>query len=394
MKLIVQKYGGSSLKNSHEIKQVAKQVAKIHKNGNQVIVIVSAMGKKTDELLNLAFEVSPHPSPRELDMLLSTGERQSMALLSMALHDLGCDSISLTGSQAGVLTDGSHREANIIDVKPIRVDEYLKQNKIVVLAGYQGVDPVTKEITTLGRGGSDITAVAFAQHYNALRCEIRKDVEGLYSADPHTYKSAKLVPEVSFDALVEMCLLGARILHPKAIQRASESSLPLHIGLSTKDEWGTLISPKAQVSELKALSINSHDNILKLNLISPKDTHKEKLTDFFEKSKLPCPSLLGEHSDSHNPCFYIHFFENIREALILELQSLPIVSVENKNLASVSISFNKEIPFQESLKILNEINTMPLEIHGHLQHNHSISFFVEPKHKESLIRILHEAYIG
>src|SRR5258708_34542920 len=186
--IIVQKYGGACLETPAKIRAVASSLADLHSRGHRVVAIVSAMGETTDDLVRLAYQVSPHPNRRELDMLLTTGERISMALMGMALNDLGCRAISFTGSQAGVMTDGSHSSARIVDVRPVRVQEWPDRGRVIVLAGFQGVDPVTKEITTLGRGGTDTTAVAMAAKFHATRCEIIKEVDGVCSADP------KIVP--------------------------------------------------------------------------------------------------------------------------------------------------------------------------------------------------------
>ena len=195
----VQKFGGAGLSSIEKVKTVAAHLRQLHTAGNRVIAVVSAMGEATNELIEKAYEISPHPDRRELDMLISTGERVSMALLTMALKDLGCDALSLTGSQAGIMTDGEHSSAQITEVKPIRVAEALQNGKIVVIAGFQGVNPDTKEITTLGRGGTDTTAVALASHFHAESCEIIKEVPGICSADPKLIPTAKTFDQISFN---------------------------------------------------------------------------------------------------------------------------------------------------------------------------------------------------
>src|SRR5580698_5462590 len=195
--IIVQKYGGTCLETPAKIRAIASGLADLHRRGHRVVVIVSAMGRTTDELIEMAHQVSPHPNRRELDMLLTTGERISMSLMSMALSDLGVPAISFTGSQAGVMTDESHSSARILDVRPIRVREELDRGRIVVLAGFQGVSPATREITTLGRGGSDTTAVAMAAALRAERCEIIKEVDGIYTTDPRTVGSARKLSAIS-----------------------------------------------------------------------------------------------------------------------------------------------------------------------------------------------------
>ncbi|MCB0356172.1 MAG: aspartate kinase, partial [Bdellovibrionales bacterium] len=190
MDVIVLKFGGSCLANPEKIRLRAQQIKSFYDQGLKVITVVSAMGNQTNELVNLAYKVSPTPHRRELDMLLTTGERISMALLSMALNDLHCPAISFTGSQAGVLTEEHHNHANIKEIKPIRVEQELSNDKVVIIAGFQGVNPITKEVTTLGRGGSDTTAMAFAKHFKG-RCYIFKDVPGVCSADPNKYHHAQ-----------------------------------------------------------------------------------------------------------------------------------------------------------------------------------------------------------
>jgi aspartate kinase len=218
--IIVQKYGGVCLETPAKIRAVARSLADLHRRGHRVVAIVSAMGKTTDQLIEMAYQVSPTPNRRELDMLLTTGERISMSLMSMALSDLGVPAISFTGSQAGVMTDGSHSSARIVDVRPIRVREELDRGRVVVLAGFQGVNPATREITTLGRGGSDTTAVAMAAALKAERCEIIKDVDGICSADPRIVPDAKPLRQVDFASLSEMCFWGAKILHFRSVELA------------------------------------------------------------------------------------------------------------------------------------------------------------------------------
>src|SRR5258705_2260473 len=210
--IIVQKYGGVCLETPAKIRAVARSLADLHGRGHRVVVIVSAMGKTTDQLIQMAYQVSPAPNRRELDMLLTTGERISMSLMSMALSDLGVPAISFTGSQAGVMTDDSHSSARILDVRPIRVREELDRGRVVVLAGFQGVNPVTREITTLGRGGSDTTAVSMAPALNAERCEIIKEVDGICSADPRIVPNARPLRRGGFASLSGKGFLGGKIL--------------------------------------------------------------------------------------------------------------------------------------------------------------------------------------
>ncbi len=229
-KISVLKFGGSSLETPDLIKAAAQRVKDIRSLDKKVIVIVSAMGTTTNTLVDLAFKVSDKPSPRELDMLISTGERISISLLSMALHDLGVDAISFTGSQAGILTTPNHNDAEILELKPIRVEEALGQGKVVIIAGFQGVDPSTKEITTLGRGGSDITAMAFAHYFDANECLFLKDVQGVFTSDPNAISSAKHIPTLSHQFLYNLCLWGSKILHPRCVAYALKKQINFTIG--------------------------------------------------------------------------------------------------------------------------------------------------------------------
>src|SRR5215831_14462444 len=217
---IVQKYGGACLETPAKVRAVAKNLADLHAKGHRVVVVVSAMGKTTDQLIEMAYQVSPRPNRRELDMLLTTGERISMSLMSMALSDLGVPAISFTGSQAGVMTDASHSSARILDVRPIRVREELDGGRVVVLAGFQDVNPATREITTLGRGGSDTTAVAMAAVLKATCCEIIKEVDGVCSADPRIVPNARPLRLLDFASLSDMCFWGAKVLHFRSVELA------------------------------------------------------------------------------------------------------------------------------------------------------------------------------
>lgn len=295
MSLVVQKYGGKCLANIESVKRVASRVAELRGSGKSVIVVVSAMGQSTDNLLSMAYQVSAKPNRRELDMLLTTGERVSMTLLSMALHDLGCKAISYTGSQAGVMTDESHSSARIIDIKPIRIDDSLKRGEVVVLAGFQGVSPLTKEVTTLGRGGSDTTAVAMAAHFKAERCEILKDVDGIASADPKIVDRTKLYKNLSYEIVSDMCFWGAKVLHYRSIELAKKEHVPLFVGSASQLNQGTLIVPEEEMFEKpKVVSVNSHAFVEHIRIDTP-DTAKsfQILSTFAQEHSLPTPQILA-----------------------------------------------------------------------------------------------------
>jgi len=239
----VQKYGGSSLATVERVTKVAERVVAARKQGNDLVVVVSAMGDTTDELSELASSVSRSPTTRELDMLLTAGERISMALLSMAINDRGCEAISFTGSQSGIITDSKHTRARIVDVKAFRISEELARGRVVIVAGFQGVSSA-KEVTTLGRGGSDTTAVALASAFRAAECEIFTDVDGIYTADPRVVKEARKLDAVSFEEMLELSASGAGVVHHSAVELAYQYDTPLHVRSSFTSERGTTVSSK------------------------------------------------------------------------------------------------------------------------------------------------------
>lgn len=241
MATIVMKFGGSSVADAESIKRVARRVLRARQDGNDVCIVISAMGDTTDELMDLALQVSPQPAARELDMLLTTGERQSAALLAMALADLGADARSYTGSQAGVITTSAHGNARIIDITPGRVREALNTGNIVIVAGFQGVAQDTKDVTTLGRGASDTTAVALAAALGADYCEIYSDVDGIFTADPRIVPSARRIPEISYEEMLEMAANGAKILHLRCVEYARRENVPVHVRSSFSDKPGTWV---------------------------------------------------------------------------------------------------------------------------------------------------------
>src|SRR6059058_2178175 len=258
MALVVQKYGGSSVGDAEKIKRVAQRIVDARRAGNDVVVVVSAMGDTTDELLDLAQQVSPLPPGRELDMLLTAGERISMALLAMAIQSLGLSARSFTGSQAGVITDSVHGKARIIDVTPGRIQSALADGHIAIVAGFQGVSQDTKDITTLGRGGSDTTAVALAAALGAEVCEIYSDVDGVYSADPRIVPNARHQPHVTYEEMLELAASGAKILHLRCVEYARRYHVPLVVRSSFSTNPGTLITGDAPV-EQAIISGVAHD---------------------------------------------------------------------------------------------------------------------------------------
>jgi len=259
--LVVQKYGGSSVADAESIKRVAERIVSTRRAGDDVVVVVSAMGDSTDELRDLAQQVTPLPPPRELDMLLTAGERISMALLAMAIAALGLEARSFTGSQAGVITDSAHGNARIIDVTPGRIRQALDAGAIAIVAGFQGVSQDTKDITTLGRGASDTTAVALAAALGADRCEIYTDVDGIFTADPRLVPSASQISRISYEEMLEMAACGAKVLHLRCVEYARRSSIPVHVRSSFSQREGTWVLDSDEGDDMEQAIISgvAHD---------------------------------------------------------------------------------------------------------------------------------------
>ncbi|MGW7690988.1 aspartate kinase [Streptomyces asiaticus] len=249
MGLVVQKYGGSSVADAEGIKRVAKRIVEAKKNGHQVVVVVSAMGDTTDELIDLAEQVSPIPTGREFDMLLTAGERISMALLAMAIKNLGHEALSFTGSQAGVITDAVHNKARIIDVTPGRIRDALELGAVAIVAGFQGVSQESKDITTLGRGGSDTTAVALAAALDAEVCEIYTDVDGVFTADPRVVKKARKINEIPYEDMLELAASGSKVLHLRCVEYARRYHIPIHVRSSFSGHQGTWVRNRPEAGE-------------------------------------------------------------------------------------------------------------------------------------------------
>jgi len=271
MALIIQKYGGSSVANPERIKRVAQNIAKTRSESNQVVVVVSAIGDTTDELINLAKQINPRPSNREMDMLLATGEQVSIALLAMALEAINVPVISLTGPKVGIITNQVHTKARIKEIKTERINNELDKNKVVIVAGFQGKTD-DNEITTLGRGGSDTTAVALAAALKADLCEIYTDVEGVYTADPRIIKNARKLNQISYDEMLELASLGARVLHPRSVELAKLYRVPLCVRSSFTNKEGTLVVEERFLEKEMLVTGLAHDlNVAKIGLFDVPD---------------------------------------------------------------------------------------------------------------------------
>lgn len=389
--IVVQKYGGVCLETPEKLKQVAAAVAELAKAGHGVVVVVSAMGKTTDELIRLAYQVSPSPHRRELDMLLTAGERISMALMGMALHDLGQPAISFTGSQAGILTDGSHSNARIIDIRPTRVLQELSRGNIIVLAGYQGVDPETKEITTLGRGGTDTTAVAMTARLKAARCEIIKEVDGICSADPKIVPDARTLPRVSFAALREMCFWGAKVLHYRSVALAEELNVPLMIR-----RWGSpngtteVVKETENVEQCQILSVNSLGQIEHIEIAAPSlnDAYLQ-FEGHLKKHKLARPQTLASAYDNGFGRIMLTGDKELLSALIRSLTGLEGFRSIKKTLSSVTVTCQGSVATDLAARAMARLDQDGIAADKILFSPLSFTVCVAPEQRDAAIRSLH-----
>lgn len=269
--LVVKKFGGSSVADPERIRRVARRVVEEHQKGNQVVVVVSAMGDTTDDLVALMKKVTNNPPEREMDMLLSTGEQISIALLSMAIKDMGSDVVSLTGGQIGIYTDDVHTKAKILKINTERMNKELEQNRVLVVAGFQGINN-RNDITTLGRGGSDTTAVALAAALKADVCEIFTDVDGVYTTDPRVVPEASKLTNISYDEMLELASLGAQVLHPRSVELAKQYGIPLHVRTSFDHRDGTIVEEAPDMENAPVVSGVAHDfNVAKIGLFDVPD---------------------------------------------------------------------------------------------------------------------------
>lgn len=410
--LIVQKYGGSSLAKPEQIQAVADRILELHRQGHELIIVVSAMGKTTDQLVELAYKVSPTPNRRELDMLLSTGERVSMALMSMALCDRLLASrddrapasqdglhfaISFTGSQAGILTDELHSSARIIDVKPVRIEAELMKKRIVVLAGFQGVSPRTKEITTLGRGGSDTTAVAMAAHFKAERCEIRKDVDGVYSADPNAISTARHLPTLHYDALLEMTYWGAKVLHYRSVELAAILKIPVLVGLAHGEGPHTLINGETPMFEqARILSVNTHKDVRWLHVVRPDLASAfAEVSSTLKAHNLPLPQFLDSEVRGSECAFLITSpIETLTAIARASETTNGLLKVEATALSSVTATCQGSYASPVPVQISASLNGHGIPIRKMLFGAMSVTVLVDSSDRDRATAIVHDVKIG
>lgn len=394
--LIVQKYGGATLADPEKIKSAATRISELKKKNIQIVAVVSAMGQTTNQLIDLAQNVSRSPNLRELDMLLSVGERISMSLVSIALNDLGHDAISFTGSQAGIFTDESHLGAMIKDVKAHRVQEALEKNKIVILAGFQGVSPVTKEITTLGRGGSDTSAVAMAAYLNADRCEILKDVSSIFTADPKLVKDAKKITQLNYEHLLEMTYWGAKVLHYRSVELAKLKKVKLYVGPAHdykqgQSSEGTLIHEGVMFESSKPLAVNSHSKILEVSISTETSAQAfEILFQAFQKSNIAVPQILnGFVKDGKT-----HMLLTAPSEILTAIEGMDFtkhnqISIVNNKLCSVSLTCTGSTLNDTLMAVTKRLQQNNIQPAYFIQSAMSLNYIVALESKDKTIQALH-----
>jgi aspartate kinase len=395
--LIVQKYGGSSLGSPGLVKRVAEKIAARARAENRIIVTVSAMGSTTDSLVALAQEVAPQPSRREMDMLLSVGERISMALLSMALNSIGCRAISFTGSQSGIVTSVGHTRALIEEIRAGRIEDAIAGGHVVIVAGFQGVSR-GKEITTLGRGGSDTTAVALAARFGASRCEIYSDVAGVFTADPRIVPNARRIPRMNYDEMLELAARGAKVLHYRAAELARRYGVPLHL-LSTFDEGGgTVVAEGRDMEHESITSVTSqrHVSIIRIDTAGAGSV----LADFLRRAVERDVRLASYQRSSQNGADRISLVvdqDNLSGArAILEELAAPASSWSlEEGLSSVTIvGYGLSCGVASLDRVERVLETEGIPIRHMSTSPLSITCLVPAQLTEKTVNVLHEALIG
>jgi len=384
MGIIVQKYGGTSVSSIDKIKKIAKNIVKVKEIGHEVVVVVSAMGKTTNELLNMANKITDNPDRRELDMLLTTGERQTISLLSIALKNLGQDAISLTGSQSGIITNTVHNKAKILEVRPYRIEDAINDGKVAIIAGFQGVSYL-KEITTLGRGGSDTTALALTAALNALYCEIYSDVDGVFSANPEVVKLPQKLDEISYDQMLAMSENGAKILAADAVRFAKHYKIKLFSKNAFKSGEGTFITDEAIMRTVVA--VTSEDNII---ILTMKKKNLERLLIWLMEADIFYKEIW---SDNDNITFIFDRTDIQDEQYFLGwLDRCEVEYFDSR--AKVSLIGNKlyEDPMLliDSSDILEKNN---IKVYGFNLRDLTASFVIDKSRVEDAVKLFHKEFI-
>jgi aspartate kinase len=391
--IVVQKYGGSSVEDVAKMRLVADRVARLKATGSDVVVVVSAMGHTTDDLLALARQVAPNPARRELDMLLSAGERISMALLSIALNERGVAAVSFTGSQSGIITNDSHVDARIVEVRPFRVQDELAKGRVVIVAGYQGVS-YRKEITTLGRGGSDTTAVALAAALDAEACEIYSDVPGVFSADPRVVPDAHLLPELSYEEMQELAEHGARVLNAQAVEFAKKRGIAIYARAASGAGGETVVRRFPPRTPGSIVGIASESGLVRVTL---KGAQLAEFLDVFQSLDTGGKELLTTFT---GPGFTsvvlsldnLHAFATLRSQLLASFGAAVAFDEGIGSVSAIGAGINARYAnLQKALRAAARNGVTPL---GVSTSSFRFSLLVAGSHVEPLVRTLHAELIG
>ncbi len=398
--IIVQKYGGSSVANVDMLKRVARKIVQTREKGYGVVVVISAMGNQTDELLSLAREVSSQPSSRELDMLLSVGERIAMAILSMAINDLGYQAISFTGSQSGIITNNSHTRARIVEVRAQRITDELEKGKIVIVAGYQGVSR-EKEITTLGRGGSDTTSIALAAALSAERCEIYSDVDGIYTADPRVVKDAIKLYQLSYDELEDLSKSGAVVMKSDAVEYARKNDIQIFLKSSFKEGKGTSVGGEGSVIDRPVLGLSWESALILLWGIEEKWAKRiraEVAPRIIDLGFSPlCINRMtpGEGKESH--IFMVFRNEGTSEAdsvLVMLENKFPSIMDHTRLCGSVTVITQETEPFDGVFgPAIDSLRGEGYELIGYNTSDRRCTFYLPTGEVQSVLKFLHKKLV-
>ncbi|MGD8256112.1 MAG: aspartate kinase [Desulfobacterales bacterium] len=399
MTCIIQKYGGSSVADVDKLQKIARMIADVKEQNMDIAVVVSAMGKTTDELLMMARLISPKPPRREMDMLLSTGERITMSLLCMALHKLGLDAVSLTGSQAGIITNDRHNDAQVIEVRPFRVQDEMAKGKVVIIGGFQGVS-YRRDITTLGRGGSDTTAVALAAALDAERCEIYSDVDGVYSADPSTIAGARHLPEISYPVMQEMSMTGAKVLHAHAVQFAKEKDIAIYARSTFNPGRQTVIHRLSPGAIIGVQAVVSEKEIERIRLHGADARALFKQTaEYLESEQVPIKevNVIGTATGEQTTASFVvsnqHIFgwEQIKSTLMNKIGSHITIDTDLAALSLIGEGLNRD-----NLTLLEVHNTLAdngIPVNGITTTSFRISLLVPRSQIEKSVKLCHDRWV-
>lgn len=400
MSIIVQKYGGSSVADLDKIKKIAEGIAAVKKAGFDIAVVVSAMGKTTNSLIEMAQSISPSPAKREMDMLLSTGERITMSLLCIALNELDIEAISLTGSQSGIITNDRHNDARVIEVRPVRVQDELEKGKVVVIGGFQGVS-YKRDITTLGRGGSDTSAVALAAALNAERCEIYSDVDGVYTADPSLIKEAKHLKEISYQQMQEISISGAKVLNAQAVQFAKEAQIAIYTRSTFNPGKETIVRNLAPGVPKGVKSVVYEKDIVRIIINNPENEGSfEWLINYLDENEIKIKELNYAENETQNAASKFSFVISYKEVYGWDKIKSELVNKFGKsieldfNLSTLSLigeglNIDNKV-LSSSIKLFNQNN---IKVYGVSTTSFRISILVQKEYLEKSLLLCHKKWI-